>query len=101
MVVVGRAQPPPPLGTPPPAELPIHPSLPSRRPPPPHPPADPPPLPQVLTDSWGVGRIRTDCSCPPPVAGAQAKDVSARPVNRAYLVKNANANTPRARARIS
>ena len=37
---------------------------PSRRPPPW--PQLPPPAPQVLTDSWGVGRIRTDCSCPPP-----------------------------------
>ena len=53
-----RTAPPPALGTPPPANPPI--------PPPTHPPANPPPPPQVLTDSWGVGRIRTGCSCPPP-----------------------------------
>ena len=33
---------------------------------PPPPPAPPPP-PRVLTDSWGVGRIRTGCSHPPVV----------------------------------
>ena len=49
---------PQPLGLPPPGRATNTP------PPPPHPPADPP-LPQVLTDSWGVGCIRTDCSCPP------------------------------------
>ena len=59
MVVVGRAQAPPPWETPPTAKI-----------PPLHPPADPPPeLPpppsRVLTDSWGVGRIRTGCSRPP------------------------------------
>ena len=38
---------------------------------PPPPPWDPPPgraantPPPVLTDNWRVGRIRTDCSCPP------------------------------------
>ena len=45
MVVVGSAPPPPPLGHPISAELPI--------PPPPCP--NPPPPPQVFTDSWGVG----------------------------------------------
>ena len=60
MVVVGRAQAPPPWEPPPPAEI-----------PPLHPPADPPPQihplppPRVLTDSWGVCRIRTGCSRPP------------------------------------
>ena len=54
VAVVGCTQPLPP------AELPIPPppALPPQLPP-------PPPPPQVLTDSWGVGRIRTDCSCPP------------------------------------
>ena len=42
-------------------------------PPPPDPRLDPPPPtapppPRVLKDSWGVGRIRTGCSHPPPVA---------------------------------
>ena len=36
----------------------------------PHGPTAPPP-PQVLKDSWGVGRIRTGCS-PPPVLGVGA-----------------------------
>ena len=64
MVIVGRAQAPPPWETPPTAKI-----------PPLHPPADPPqnyplpppppPPPRVLTDSWGVGRIRTGCSRPP------------------------------------
>ena len=38
---------------------------------PPRPPACPPnsPPPQVLKDSWGVGRIRTGCSRPPVVIG--------------------------------
>ena len=64
MVVVGRAQAPPPWEPPPPpAEI-----------PPLHPPADPPqihpqppPPPRVLTDSWGVCRIRTGCSRPPVI----------------------------------
>ena len=60
MVIVGRAQAPPPWETPPTAKI-----------PPLHPPADPPPElppPRVLTDSWGVGRIRTGCSRPPRVS---------------------------------
>ena len=63
MVVVGRAQAPRTLGTPPRGRTPHL-----------HPPADPPqtaplppsPTPRVLTDSWGVGRIRTLGSRPPP-----------------------------------
>ena len=55
------------LGTPPPAEIPpLHPPAdppPQSTPCPPPPP--PPPPPRVLTDSWGVGRIRTGCSHPP------------------------------------
>ena len=61
MVVVGRAQAPPPWETPPTAEI-----------PPLYPPADPPrttlpppPPPRVLIDSWGSGCIRTVGSRPP------------------------------------
>ena len=60
MVVVGRAQAPPPCKPPP------RPKSPSTPPPPPDPPPrSTPPPPGVLTDSWGVGRIRTGCSHPP------------------------------------
>ena len=58
MVVVGRAQAPPPWETPPTAKIP---------PPPQNYPLPAPPPPRVLTDSWGVGRIRTGCSRPPGV----------------------------------
>ena len=64
MVIVGRAQAPPHWETPPTAKIPpLHPPA---DPPPELPPAPPPP-PRVLTDSWGVGRIRTGCSRPPGV----------------------------------
>ena len=64
MVVVGRAQAPPHLGNPPPtAENP--PYSPQPTPPPPT------TTPRVLTDSWGVCRIRTGCSRPPPVVRVQ------------------------------
>ena len=63
-------QPTPPKLPPPP---PPPPPPPRRTPPPLRPPADtpqtarpPPPPPGVLTDSWGVGRIRTAGSRPPP-----------------------------------
>ena len=73
MVVVGRAQAPSPWEPPPPAaEHPppytLQPTPPPKQPPsPPSPPPPPPrpPPPRVLTDSWGVCRIRTSCSCPP------------------------------------
>ena len=68
MVVLGRAQAPPPWEPPPPpAEIPpLHP--PANPPPPPRStpcPPPPPPPPRVLTDSWGVCRIKTGCSRPP------------------------------------
>ena len=56
------------LPPPPPDPRPDPPPRPPARPPPLTPgwtPQLPPPPPQVLKDSWGVGRIRTGCSCPP------------------------------------
>ena len=72
VVVVGRAQAPPPWETPPTAEIP--PEL------PPAPPPPPPPPPRVLTDSWGVGRIRTGCSHPPVVVVVAAAAAAAAAV---------------------
>ena len=75
----------PPLGTPRPgraANTPPPPTL------PPTPPT-PPPTPQVLTDSWGVDHIRTDCSCPPPPRGLQPRTPSST-----NTVKCANSEVP-------
>ena len=63
-----RLDPPPdPLPDPPPPPGPPARPPPTPREEPPSPPAAPPP-PQVLKDSWGVGRIRTGCSRPPRVS---------------------------------
>ena len=56
-----RQDPPPTPGLTPPPDPRLDP--PPNCPPPPPPP--PPPPHRVLTDSWGVGRIRTGCSRPP------------------------------------
>ena len=54
----------------------------------PPPPPPPPPPPRVLTDSWGVCRIRTGCSRPPVALGccspseAWAEDVVTRVLRR-------------------
>ena len=63
MVVVGRAQAPPPWEPPPQPKSP--PYTPQPTPPQIHPQPPPPPPPRVLADSWGVCRIRTGCSRPP------------------------------------
>ena len=61
-----RAAPPPPPWDPPPCQAANTPPPPASRRPPRRPNSPPSPRPpQVLTDGWGVGRIRTDCSCPP------------------------------------
>ena len=78
VVVVGRAQAPPPWETPPRPKSPPY----TPQPTPPRTTPSPPP-PRVLKDSWGVGRIRTGCSHPPvreaPTCEAVAPNWRGRP----------------------
>ena len=69
------APPPPTLGTPRRAANTLPPTL------PPTPPAPTPPPRQVLTDSWVLGGIRTNCSCPAPPCGKQGSRVWMRQIS--------------------
>ena len=65
---------------------------------PPTPPTPtPPPPPQVLTDSLGMGRIRTDCSCPPVpcIPFDQSMEVFEQTSFSRKVVTHRDANTER------